>query len=87
RVSDVRALDLLSRIFTPQGVIFHVSRRMKTDSRLISHPDFDKAPKLCVVRCLKAYEQATEDIPPPGKRQLLISIKKPVRAVSSSTIA
>lgn len=66
---------------------FHVSRRTKTNSRLISYPAFDTHPKLCVVRCLKAYEVMTSEYRPHGVNQLLISLRKPFKALSSPTIA
>lgn len=87
RVSDVRALDVTSRVFTPDGVTFRIRRRTKSDSRLVSYPAFDICPKLCVVRCLKEYEAMTEESRPPGEQQLLNSLRKPFKAVSPPTIA
>lgn len=87
RVSDVRALDISGRMFTPEGVTFTLLRRTKCHTRVISYPAFPDSPKLCVVQCLKAYELMTEEFRPPGERQLLISLRKPFKAVSSPTIA
>lgn len=77
RVSDVRALDISGRSFTPDGVTFQVSRRTKTQSRVISYPSFPDCPQLCVVRCIRAYKTMTEEVRPHGKRQLLIALRKP----------
>lgn len=87
RVSDVRALDITGRVFSLLGVSFTVCRRTKTHTRVIEYPAFQESPKLCVVRCLKAYEDMTSELRPPGERQLLIALRKPHQAVSSPTIA
>lgn len=86
RVSDVRALDVSARVFSPEGVTFTVGRRTKSLSRTISYPAFFDVPKLCVVQCLKAYENMTQELCPLGERQL-IALRKPHKAVSSPTIA
>lgn len=87
RVSDVRALDVTGRIFSPTGVTFTIRRCTKCGTSSISYPAFPDSPKLCVVACLKAYEEMTEEFRPPGERQLLIALNKPHKAVSSPTIA
>lgn len=87
RVSDVRALDVTSRVFSPSGVTFTIRRRTKCGSTSVSYPALPDSPKLCVVACLKAYEEMSEEFRPPGERQLLIALRKPHRAVSSPTIA
>ncbi|XP_069068409.1 integrase/recombinase xerD homolog [Pleurodeles waltl] len=87
RVSDVRALDVSAGVFSPDGVTFTVARGTKFNTRSVSYPAFPFAPKLCVVRCLKAYEEMTADLHPSGEGQLLIALKKPFKAVSSPTIA
>lgn len=40
-----------------------------------------------MVRCLKAYEEMSSELRPPGERQLLIALKNPHKAVSAPTIA
>lgn len=87
RVSDVHALDISARVFSPEGVTFTVSCRTKSMTRSVSYPAFPDTPILCVVQCLKAYEDLTLDLRPPGEQQLLIALRKPHRAVSSPTIA
>lgn len=57
RVSDVRALDISDRIFNPSGVTFTTRRRTKCGTKSISYPAFPYSTKLCVVSCLKAYEE------------------------------
>lgn len=86
RVSDVRALYLTIRVFTMKGVTCHLSRRPKCNSKLVYYPAFHNACKLCVLRALKAYEDATVDIRPQGVRQLHIALTKPHGTVSSPKI-
>ena len=59
RVSDVRALALAGRVFSTEGVLFHISKRTKTNIRSVHYPVFLNNHKLCVVRCLKEYEDVT----------------------------
>lgn len=87
RVLDVRALDISGRICSPSGVTFTIQQRTKCETKVISYPAFPDCPKLCVVSCLKAYEEMSEDLRPTGEQQLLIALSKPHRAVSSPTIA
>lgn len=87
RVSDVRALDITGRVFSPSGVSFTIRRRTKCHTRVIEYPAFPDAPKLCVVRCLKSYEEMSSELRPPGERQFLIALKNPHKAVSAPTIA
>lgn len=44
-------------------------------------------PKLCVVSCMKMYEQKLNVFRPMNENQLLISFVKPYKAVSSATIS
>lgn len=61
RVSDVRALDVSARVFSPEGVTFTVGRRTKSLSRTISYPAFFDVPKLCgaVPQGLREYDSRT----------------------------
>ena len=59
RVSDVKALDVSRRQFSPQGVEFSIVRRTKTGITSVFYPSFPDHPLLCVVRCLQAYESRT----------------------------
>ncbi|KAM4690574.1 uncharacterized protein WCC33_017978 [Rhinophrynus dorsalis] len=87
RVSDVRALDLHSRSFTPSGVQFRISRRTKTMIRTVSYPSFPSQPQLCVVLCLREYEKRTISLRNTKWSQLLISFRKPFLPVSAATLA
>ncbi|KAM4697809.1 uncharacterized protein WCC33_013413 [Rhinophrynus dorsalis] len=87
RVSDVRALDLSSRSFTPQGVQFRISRRTKTGVRVVRYPSFPSQTQLCVVLCLQEYEDRTVSLRNPSRSQLLISFRKPFLPVSVATLA
>ncbi|KAM4807601.1 integrase/recombinase xerD homolog [Rhinophrynus dorsalis] len=87
RVSDIHALDLHSRSFTPEGVRFVIRRRTKTSMRAVIYPPFPERPQLCVVQCLKAYERRTALLRKSGWTQLLISFRKPHLPVSSATLA
>ncbi|KAM4696264.1 integrase/recombinase xerD homolog [Rhinophrynus dorsalis] len=87
RVSDVKALDILSRSFTSQGVQFRVSRRTKTSIQTVSYPSFPTHPQLCVVRCLQEYELRTAILRRPACPQLLISFRSPHLPVSAATLA
>lgn len=87
RVSDVKALDITHRSFTPNGVTFRIVKRTKTNLQLISYPAFPLHKKLCVVECLKTYELRTQPIRSPLSSQLLISFRKPYQPVSSPTLS
>lgn len=87
RVSDVRAMDISSRQFSPTGVMFHINKRTKTNLNSVFYPYFPSHPKLCVGQCLKVYEQKTFDLRTSSHSQLLISFPKPHLPVSSATLA
>ncbi|KAM4770877.1 LOW QUALITY PROTEIN: uncharacterized protein WCC33_002647 [Rhinophrynus dorsalis] len=87
RVSDVKALDLSNRSFTPSGVQFRLVRRTKTGLRVVSYPAFPAKPQLCVVRCLREYEIRTESLRNRIYSQLLISFRRPFLPVSAATLA
>lgn len=86
-MSDVRALDLAGRVFTPSGVSFTISRWTKTNSRCIFYPAFPHHSKLCVVQCLKCYEDSTREFRNDVSGQLLISLQKPLRPVTAATLS
>ncbi|XP_056392974.1 uncharacterized protein LOC130285518 [Hyla sarda] len=87
RVSDVRALDVSRRQFSPEGVRFSVVRRTKTGLQSVFYPSFPTHPQLCVVRCLQAYEARTATLRSLSHTQLLLSYVKPHLPVSSATLA
>lgn len=55
-------------------------------SENIFYPYLD-FPKLCVVSCMKVYEQKRSIFRPCNENQLLISFVKPYKAVCSATIS
>ena len=87
RVSDVRALDISRRQFSPQGVLFSIVRRTKTGITSVFYPSFPDHPLLCVVRCLRAYELRTSDLRTANSSQLLVSYVRPHSPVSSASLA
>lgn len=87
RSSDAKALDLAGRVFTPQGVSFNITSRTKTMSRCVDYHAFPNNPKLCVVQCLKAYEECTRSFRTADVAQLLIALQKPHKPVTAATIA
>ena len=87
RVSDVRALDISRRQFSPQGVEFSIVRRTKTGISSVFYPSFPDHPFLCVVRCLQTYESQTSALRSAGSSQLLLSYVKPHFPVSPASLA
>ncbi|XP_078503505.1 uncharacterized protein LOC144762235 [Lissotriton helveticus] len=87
RISDVRALDLAGRSFSPEGVTFTVSRRTKTNLSTVTYPVFPQNPQLCVVRCIKDYEVSTAPFRQDLSGQLLIALQKPFKPVAPATLA
>jgi len=89
RSSDLAALDLSTRKFLPDGVVFKFAHIRKT-TRVDHHPDvfyssFPSNPDLCVVECLKQYEKRTGGLR--SSSRLLISFIKPHKPVTTATIA
>lgn len=87
RVSDIRALDLAGRQYTPDGVTFNITRRTKCNSSLVSYPSFPDNPKLCVVHCLKEYEVSTAEFRSDPKGPVFLALQKPFRPVTPATLA
>ncbi|KAM8939450.1 LOW QUALITY PROTEIN: uncharacterized protein RCH25_053096 [Pelodytes ibericus] len=87
RVSDVRALDVSSRSFTPEGVLFNISRRTKTLITSVFYPSFPHHPKLCPVLCLKEYELRTSVLRDPERPELFLALRKPHRPVATTSLA
>lgn len=87
RVSDVCALDLEGRRFSPEGVTFTLSRRTKCNTSSVTYPAFPNNPKLCVVQCVKDYEVSTAEFRTDMQGQLLIALQKPFRPVTPATLS
>ena len=95
RTSELQALDLRFRVYTPEGVRFKLAsltkkRKAGAPVRECFYASFTKDTCLCVVQCLKAYEEATKshrhmrpDIPAP----LFLSYIQPHKPVTSQRIA
>jgi len=95
RTSELQALDLRFRYFTPNGVEFKLSsltkkRKAGAPLKECFFASFLHDNRLCVVKCLRAYEQATKnfsdikaDIPAP----LFLSYVKLHNPVTSQRIA
>ena len=95
RTSELQALDLRFRVYTPEGVRFKLAsltkkRKAGAPVRECFYVSFTKDTCLCVVQCLKAYEEATKnhrhmrpDIPAP----LFLSYIQPHKPVTSQRIA
>lgn len=79
-ISCKRVSDL--RVFCPEGDFFAI-----TSCRSVSYPAFPGNSKLCVVRCLKAYEVSTIGFRCGMGGQLLIALQKPFRPVAAATIS
>lgn len=87
RVSDVRALDVTARSFSPSGVTFDISRRTKTSISSVFYPSFPSNKKLCPVLCLKEYELRTRAFRKPSQPELFLSLRAPHNPVSTITLA
>ncbi|XP_053321093.1 uncharacterized protein LOC128492534 [Spea bombifrons] len=87
RVSDVRALDFFAKVYRPDGVLFDISRRTKTNIKSVFYPAFPHRPLLCPVLCLREYELRTQSLRDPSSPPLFISFKLPHCPVSTSTLS
>jgi len=95
RVSELQALDLRYRVYRPEGVVF--TRPTLGKKRTVGAPPkevmfgaFPDDDRLCVVRCLRQYESATQPyrrkeagIP----RPLFLSYIKPHKPVTAQRLA
>ena len=92
RSSDLHALDLKFRRYTPEGVIFVLPTLTKTRrSGCLKEYFYCKfnEENLCPVHTLQFYEQRTESlrIKTSNENRLFISFQKPYKPVCSSSIA
>ena len=92
RSSDLHALDLNFRRYTPEGVIFTLPTLTKTRRSGPLKESFYcrfKEEILCPVHTLKIYEQRTESLrtKDSNENRLFISFKKPHKPICSSSIA
>lgn len=94
RASDIHALDLQFHKFSGEGVLFHIPSLTKTrrsgPPKTTFIAKFEEDPSICPVRTLQIYIEKTKDLrkaEESGRLPLLISFKKPHKAVSSATIS
>ena len=92
RSSELQALDLRYRVFSPDAVSFRLSSFTK--KRVVGAPPkelifgaFPEDSLLCVVKRLRQYERVTEAIRPVDSHSLFISYVKPHIPVTSQRIA
>jgi len=91
RSADLSHLEISARQYKSDGVVF-IPRYLSKQSRQgkpikeFFFPSFPTNQKLCPVLTLKAYEKKTYDLRK-EERKLFVSIIKPHKAVTSSTIA
>ena len=95
RSSELQALDVRFRIYRPDGVVFTLpsltkKRKVGSPAKELFFGAYSADRQLCVVQCLRQYEQATlkfrtkrQDIPDP----LFLSYLKPNKPVTSQRIA
>ena len=95
RTSELHALDLRFRTYSPDGVTFKLAsltkkRKVGTPLKECFFASFPHNSRLCVVQCLRAYEKATENfrvIEPSTPAPLFLSYVKPHKPVTSQRIA
>ena len=93
RTSELQALDLRFRVYRPNGVLLHLMGVTKTQRARVPPKErffgafSDK--RLCVVECLKCYEEMTAKHrdPEAESQPLFLSYIKPFKPVTSQRIA
>jgi hypothetical protein len=92
--NDIYFLCVLQQKY-PEGVVFNLAALTKTVKKgevlkSCFHPRFNEEPDLCPCTCLEEYEGRTSiyRVSPPDQANLLfLSLIRPFKPVSSSTIA
>lgn len=95
RTSELQALDLHFRSYTPDGVLFKLSSLTKKGKvgAILKECFFASFPHdncLCVVQCLQVYEEVTKkyrDIQASMPSPLFLSYVRPHKPVTSQRIA
>ena len=90
RTSELRALDTRFRVYRPNRVVFKLASLTK--KRMPGVPPkelFLNDKRLCVVECLKFYEEKTREFrhPGPGEKPLFLSYVRPHNPVTSQRLA
>ena len=91
RSADLSKLDLSRHVYKPDGVCFYpraLAKQSRSTSQITNFifPSLPGESRLCPVSNLKEYEDKTEPLRR-RKTNLLVTIIKPHKAVSSSTVA
>ena len=95
RTSELAALDLRFRVFSPDGVTFRLptltkKRKAGAPPREIFFGGFPPDDRLCVISCLRKYEEKTREYriqASDAPNKLFLSYVRPHRLVSSQRIA
>ena len=95
RVSELQALDLRYRLYRPDGAHFELpslgkKRAVGAPPKHVVFEAFPSDKKLCVVECLRRYEERTIHFRSGGADQpnpLFISYVKPHKAITSQRLA
>ena len=95
RTSELHALDLQFRSYTPEGIQFKLASLTK--KKKVGAPlkecfftSFPEDTRLCVVQCLQAYEEATKnfrDMKANTPAPMFLSYVKPHNPVTSQRLA
>ena len=95
RVSELQALDLRYWTFQPKGVVFNIptlgkKRTEGAPPKQVMFGTFPDDGRLCVVKCLRQYEGATQQFRPKDHNScqpLFLSYVRPHGLVSSQRLA
>ena len=94
RTSELRALDTQFRVYRPNGVVFKLASLTKKRTPGLPPKElvfgaFPNDKRLCVVECLKFYEEKTREFqhPGPGEKPLFLSYVHPRNPVTSQRLA
>ena len=95
RTSEIAALDLRYRVYSPEGVTFRLptltkKRTAGAPPRQLFFGGFPPDERLCVSKCLKQYEETTSgfrDKTPGAPDRVFLSYVAPHRPVTSQRVA
>ena len=94
RASELHKLKISSMLDKGEEIEFHIAeltkgRKFGNGPLVVKFVQYEADPKLNVVRCLRAYLEATDGLRAPGVEgeQLLISFKQPHGALANSSVA
>jgi hypothetical protein len=92
RTSEIAALDLRYRVYSPEGVTFRLptltkKRTTGAPPRQLFFGGFPPDERLCVSKCLKQYEEGFRDKTPGAPGRVFLSYVTPHRPVKSQQVA